>query len=99
MGGEGDQYLDKSMTFQNQSPDVRGLESTEKKSRDWGNWICVKNLTEKQNLENEVLNLKEEIEKLSNELIKTRNTQREINIEDNDELEGLREELAEWNSK
>ena len=34
MGGEGDQYLDKSMTFQNQSPDVRGLESTEKKSRD-----------------------------------------------------------------
>jgi hypothetical protein len=42
-----------------------------------------------------VLNLKEEIEKLSNELIKTRNTRREINIEDNDELEGLREELAE----
>ena len=42
-----------------------------------------------------MLNLKEEIEKLNNELIKTRNTRREINIEDNDELEGLREELAE----
>ena len=106
----------KSVSFQNQPSEANAESSPDRRGNDkgWANWICVKNLTEKQRLgkimnkicfilgiETEVQALKEEIESLESQLKEQKTLPKLKNSEfDKDnEKEKLIEQLQEVNSK